>query len=490
MNTLVPHDAVTEIVDARDGALERAQRAAELLREAHALIREANDLAVRAHGGEPFTLDDRAYQAFKAFTTSSDVEAGLEAWRQTQDARIWMYLAKRTGMQEVMDHKAKQEYREMLARGAAKVTIESVWASIQGARESQALYFRRGLANAFSRLDRRFKSHDAFKLQSRIILTNVFDQWGCWNYSRRRDEVLQDVERCFAVLAGDKPDFETFQKQVKAARDGSTHHVVETRYFRVRAYQNGNVHLWVRDRELLDRVNLELAAYYGEVLPDAVRPDVDPRDARSKTSALSKDLAFYPTPSKAAREAVKHLTRQWWPSSARILEPSAGEGHLVRELLRYATEQRIDSMQRERHLPVERRHGPGWDIAVDAVEVHPGRVDALSRLAQRDDRISVREANFLQLTPTGDYDAVLMNPPFHGTHCLEHVMHAFDFLRPGGKLAAILPATAQVRETKKHKAFKAWLKGKGARWWDLPPESFAESGTRVATVVLTLERKR
>lgn len=487
--SLVPHDAITEIVDARDGALERAQRAAELLHEAHALIAEANDLAVRAHGGQPFMLGDREYEAFKGFTEHSNVANGLAAWRKTQDARVWMHLAERTGMREAMDHEAKQAFRASLERSVPEVTLDSVWASVSGAREEQALYFRRGLANAFSALDRRFKSHDAYKFGSRIIIDGLFEPGAAyWNYHRSRDELLQDIERCFAVLAGDTPCWSRFRDELLEARRQSVHERIRTKWFDIRCFFNGNVHLYPHDRALVDMVNRELAAYYGAVLPDAVRPDVDPRDARSQTGALSKDLAFYPTPKAAAEKAVEYLFNNWYPSAARVLEPSAGEGHLALELLRVTDDKREANARECRRFP-HLGHEVGWDVVVDAVEVHPGRVAALRQMARRYPGLNVREANFLQLTPTGDYDAVLMNPPFYGTHCLEHVMHAFDFLKPGGRLAAILPATAQVRETKKHKAFAAWLKGKSARWWDLPAESFAESGTRVATVVLTLGRR-
>lgn len=105
--------------------------------------------------------------------------------------------------------------------------------------------------------------------------------------------------------------------------------------------------------------------------------------------------------------------------------------------------------------------------------------------------LKVTCANFLRLTPAPVYDHVVMNPPFSGTHWMAHVIHAFDFLKPGGKLVAILPASAEVNETQRHIEFRAWVqKVGGSRYGrlfsDLPPESFAEVGTRIQTVILTL----
>ena len=89
----------------------------------------------------------------------------------------------------------------------------------------------------------------------------------------------------------------------------------------------------------------------------------------------------------------------------------------------------------------------------------------------------VQRANFLETAPTGDYDRVVMNPPFYGTHYARHVEHALRYLRPGGILIAILPAAARYEH--------GLLTGS---WEDLPVGSFSESGTNVNTSVLTLRR--
>lgn len=87
-----------------------------------------------------------------------------------------------------------------------------------------------------------------------------------------------------------------------------------------------------------------------------------------------------------------------------------------------------------------------------------------------------------------------MNPPFFGTHWMEHVTHAYEFLAPGGTLISILPVSAELGETEKHTAFREWAqkRARHANWLfsDLPAESFKDSGTRINTVTLTLYRKK
>lgn len=85
----------------------------------------------------------------------------------------------------------------------------------------------------------------------------------------------------------------------------------------------------------------------------------------------------------------------------------------------------------------------------------------------------VLTANFLEVPPVAEYDFVLMNPPFVGKHYVKHVRHALKFLKPGGALYAILPATAYYDHGE--------IKG---MWTDLPVASFAECGTNVPTGIM------
>jgi SAM-dependent methyltransferase len=225
----------------------------------------------------------------------------------------------------------------------------------------------------------------------------------------------------------------------------------------VRVFKNGNAHLWFLRDDLVDAANKVLADYYGAVLPDAVPDDVTGDAVRSY--ALSRDLAFYPTPDAVIAQMLQHVRIT---VDSRVLEPSAGDGAIVDALVRAGA-------------------------AVEAVEVHPGRVAALER---RHRHVRVVEANFLQLRVRPEFSHVLMNPPFCGTHWMAHVRHAYDALAPGGRLVSVLPVSAELGETKKHAAFRAWVESCGGRFYDLPPESFAASGTRINTVLLVMGAPR
>jgi hypothetical protein len=82
-----------------------------------------------------------------------------------------------------------------------------------------------------------------------------------------------------------------------------------------------------------------------------------------------------------------------------------------------------------------------------------------------------------------------MNPPFYGRHYAKHVRHAFKFLKPGGTLKAILPATARYDHGELDDMIPKSRWGDSA-WRDLPVGSFSESGTNVNTTILTLHKPK
>jgi hypothetical protein len=470
---------VTRICGQRDRAVALMERAARLIAEGHKLAHEAKKLGAEASAGSVFTPRNRSDEgAYRDLFRSFDSEQSLECFRQSVDASVWLHLLDVTGMRNMMDAAALKEFYGNLAGDVPQANEDNIHATLQALAGDARLIFLRGLARAFTGLDKRFRSHDAFKIGSRMIFTHVFDQWGSWSYYTEAPAKIADVERVFAVLDGETPQPGELRQAIEASRGrgmSPRQGYVETRYFRVRSWKNGNAHLWFTRDDLVQKANELLAEYYGEALPDAVPKEAPPE----KSTALSKDLAFYATP-----EAVcKTLLRDTWFDGARVLEPSAGTGNIVSAVLARAREQKADC---------DRRSRPYELPSITAVEVHPGRCAAFR---ERVPEAQLIRSNFLQLWPRPEFGYVLMNPPFCDTHWMDHVMHAFEFLAPGGILRAVLPVTAELGTSKKHERFRAWVeeqRGKGHQrfhtWEELPAESFAESGTRVSTVILSITR--
>jgi len=482
MNELIPRTTVSAIVGARDGAMATMREAIGLLEQGHALASDAAATSQGAHGGQVFTGANHADSShYSRLFARLDPAESLEQFRRQLDARTWMNLIAMTGIRDLMDRTAKDDLYKDLSSSVPEVTEEAVYSILENLVTDADLIFQRGLARAFSDLDSRFKSHDAFKVGSRIILTRVFDEWGMWNYHNSARETIADIERVFAVLDGNRvPDIGALARVIEESRAGRGSRLgralgassfgprqstCETEYFRIHTFKNGNAHLWMLRDDLVEKANLVLAKYYGEVLPDSVPEGTPEADLRSKSGALSKDLAFYPTPPEVVSHALRNIHID---ANSHVLEPSAGTGNMARELLKTGAR-------------------------VKAIEVHPDRFQSLIGLSMEQPRLRCIRGNFLRSTPVAEFTHVVMNPPFYGTHWMQHVVHAFDFLAPGGTLVAILPVTAELGTSGKHTKFRAWAKkhvGYGSPFRDLPSESFASSGTRVNTVVLTLHRAR
>lgn len=215
----------------------------------------------------------------------------------------------------------------------------------------------------------------------------------------------------------------------------------------IRKFGNGNAHVFFDADALLD-INRGLAEFYGDVLPDVEDDDAPHRPG----TAVSKDLQFYWSPAPvvaAALEFAGIYSRKEYsgdpPPPKRVLEPSCGDGRI------------LDAIRACGHVAL-------------GIEYHGGRADQAKAKGH-----SVLCANFLECPPSSDFDAVVMNPPFYGRHYLKHVRHARQFLKPGGTLVAILPATAQYDHRE--------LEGE---WHDLPVGSFAEAGTNVPTGMIKM----
>jgi predicted RNA methylase len=168
--------------------------------------------------------------------------------------------------------------------------------------------------------------------------------------------------------------------------------------------------------------------------------------------------AFY-TPPEIAALAVKRA-EIGAPAVTTVLEPSAGEGALIAAL-------------------------PAGVTRIVAFENDP-RAAKILRAAFP--RVTLLEEDFLQ-SPGGEprVDRVIMNPPFADGAEIEHVRHAFSFLKPGGRLVAIMSPAVQFRTDKRYTAFREWIEEhtEDRAFEALPENSFRESGTNVRTILFS-----
>lgn len=99
----------------------------------------------------------------------------------------------------------------------------------------------------------------------------------------------------------------------------------------------------------------------------------------------------------------------------------------------------------------------------------------------------VLQEDFLE--HSGKYDRIVMNPPFENGQDIDHVMHAYKCLKPGGRVVALMSEGPFFREQKKDVEFRAWLKrrrGDTEKIEDafVGAQAFRQTGVNIRLVVI------
>ncbi|MGM5009991.1 DUF4942 domain-containing protein [Rhizobium sp. 969_B3_N1_2] len=449
MNQLITRASIAEIARHRDAALSAFQRA----RAAEAEAKQQMDEAVAMlKVAAPFAAGLFSTREVKDLTD-----------RHYIDGRVWDSVIHSTELNHLMDKKAKDDLRQQLMTDAPEFTEENAYATIEHFAAEAGMIFRRGIAEMFSNLDRRFRSHSGWKLGGRVILNNMFGVDGWWNYHRDHRSTLQDIERTFLILDGRKPvaDYAGIVGELDNARRldgrGARQTEVHSEFYTVRIFKNGNAHLWFKRDDLVAKANRMIGEYYGEVIPRE-RKHEDDGGLHDPKRGMAKNFGFFPTPDSLAERTIDLASLYHREGILRVLEPSAGTGQLSKRARREST-------------------------VVDCIECQPDLANDLKATAIYGRVIC---ADFLAINPsaTGLYDRVIMNPPFDRERDIDHVMHALKFLKDDGLLVAIMSAHTEFADTRKAAAFREHIAKLNGVFSDNPMNSFASVGTNVNTITL------
>lgn len=209
---------------------------------------------------------------------------------------------------------------------------------------------------------------------------------------------------------------------------------------------------------LIDPVRYEAARTALHALID---PDLHKPSAADEIRRLERDLigtkipGFFPTPPDLAAQLVEEA--QIHPGMT-VLEPSAGSGALADAIRAACPEAQIDCFEINltlRHILELKGYSlAGYDFMT---EDHADR-----------------------------YDRIVMNPPFEGLADADHVMRAYDLLKPGGLLVSVMSASPFFRTDAKATGFMAWLESHTYSADRLPEGSFKTSGTGVNTYLVVI----
>lgn len=206
----------------------------------------------------------------------------------------------------------------------------------------------------------------------------------------------------------------------------------------------------------LRMANTEMGYTLAEMRPRFQRIQTRHEDGTAPQAVAAPQL--FQTPPALAKELAGMLPQV---QGMRVLEPSSGLGRLL-DAVQYLN-------------PSE----------VMAVECHAD----LCRELFRQDRAGVKllQRNFLTIDQRpdqggeeiGEFDAVIMNPPFTMRSDIRHILHALKFLKRGGTLAAICMDTHHREKI---------LRPMASEWRKIPAGAFSKEGTGVACIMLTITK--
>lgn len=183
--------------------------------------------------------------------------------------------------------------------------------------------------------------------------------------------------------------------------------------------------------------------------------------APSPAAIAERDLigmklpGFFPTPESLAKRMAELADIQ---KGQTVLEPSAGTGRLA------------DAAK-------------ALGAQVDTVEMQSRLRDILSKKGH-----NLVASDFTEIPAEPRYDRILMNPPFEKGQDMAHVQRAYEMLKPGGKMVAVMGEGGFFRSDKQATGFRSWLDSVGGTSEKLPEGTFKESNTGVNTRLVTISK--
>ncbi|MCK9433735.1 MAG: RsmD family RNA methyltransferase [Candidatus Cloacimonetes bacterium] len=201
----------------------------------------------------------------------------------------------------------------------------------------------------------------------------------------------------------------------------------------------------------------------------------DPREALAevlntgKTESIQKKLQAFFTPEDIAKDLVALAEIE---KGDVVLEPSAGEGALLREILATGLAGDVNACELDRHSYEVLCNDKEFGSKVAIIQYDFLETDAQSFICHS--------------KGNEQFDKVIMNPPFAKGQDMKHILHAWGMLKPGGRLVAICSPLVRQGTTKLHQGFLKLFKD--AEWIEVEAGAFKKSGTTISTLIMVADK--
>lgn len=211
------------------------------------------------------------------------------------------------------------------------------------------------------------------------------------------------------------------------------------------------------DRKLYVSVNKVLVAIKGKwnraakahIFPESPAETIDNILLTGEYTDEKKEYQFFETPNDLAKILVSMADIR--PGET-VLEPSAGKGRIAC-LIPYC----------------------------ECIELNINHNKYLTQ-----NGFTVIWDNFMDFTPNKNYDVIVSNPPFSKQQDIDHVNKMIDIAKR--RVVSIMSASVMWRDNKKTVKFRERIDSLGGTISELPDDSFIESGTKVKTCLVCVDK--
>jgi hypothetical protein len=172
------------------------------------------------------------------------------------DRKIWDHIIELGQFRDLMTVKEQRKISEQL-EDCPPVTIETVTATFSSLLKNRPNMLQDLVETAFLERSGGYKSNKGMKINKRQVVDGVFCKYGFTNWGSRPCDRLDDITKAISKLLGEeKPHiFNILKVNSEYSAFGG-----KVRY---KAFKNGNVHVWIDDKDLLDRLNDVLSGAMG-----------------------------------------------------------------------------------------------------------------------------------------------------------------------------------------------------------------------------------
>jgi hypothetical protein len=179
--------------------------------------------------------------------------------------------------------------------------------------------------------------------------------------------------------------------------------------------------------------------------------------ANGEKRNLKKEFQFFATPDDLADYLVELADIKW---NNTILEPSAGQGAIIKAIERETSDMIIDYCE-----------------LMDINRIFLNKIKHAHFIGE----------DFLKIPKGNMWNKIIANPPFRSD--VIHIRKMYECLKSGGRIVSIASKHWQLSKNKTETEFREWLDEVGAEIIDVEPGKFKESGTMVGSVIIIINKK-